>query len=388
MTQAVSPVINPYSRNSPFLATLTENRKLNKPGSQKDTRHIILDLTGSGIDYKEGDSLGVIPINSPELVNETLQSLRLRGDEPIKNDKGETISLQEELTNTKILNRATRKFVKLLADKYPEGSTKERICQLAANEEMLGQFVEDRDFVDILKEFPACRLTAEEFASCLAKIAPRLYSIASSHAAHPGEVHLTVALVSYETHGRKKFGLATGYLANHVPIGGKVPVYIQQSKHFHLPEDGDDIIMVGPGTGIAPFRAFLEKRKHSKAKGRNWLFFGDQHQATDFLYEEEFETYLKEGVLTRLDTAFSRDQAGKVYVQDRMRENGAELWKWIQNGAHFYVCGDAKRMAKDVETTLIEIAHVHGGFPSTEAATDFVKKTMAKEQGRYQRDVY
>jgi sulfite reductase (NADPH) flavoprotein alpha-component len=244
--------------------------------------------------------------------------------------------------------------------------------------------------VDILKDFDEARFESPEmFLSQLSPIPPRLYSIASSLAAHPDEVHLCVAVVRYETHGRKKTGLCTGFLADHAEMRVRnIPIYIQESRHFRLPQDGArDIIMVGPGTGIAPFRAFLEQRAADGARGRNWLFFGEQHRATDFFYEDEFAAFKKQGVLTRFDTAFSRDQAQKIYVQHRMKENARELWAWLQGGACFYVCGDAHRMAKDVHQTLIDIAREQGGL-SAEAAAEYVNLTLMKTEKRYLRDVY
>jgi sulfite reductase (NADPH) flavoprotein alpha-component len=244
--------------------------------------------------------------------------------------------------------------------------------------------------VDILKEFDEAHFESPEaFLSQLSPIPPRLYSIASSLAAHPDEVHLCVAIVRYETHGRKKTGLCSGFLADHAELHAKnIPIYVQESRHFRLPKDGArDIIMVGPGTGIAPFRAFLEQRAAEGAKGRNWLFFGEQRRASDFFYEDEFTAWQKKGVLTRFDTAFSRDQAQKIYVQHRLKENARELWAWLQSGAYFYVCGDAHRMAKDVHQALIDIVREQGNL-SVEAASDYVNVTLMKTEKRYLRDVY
>jgi sulfite reductase (NADPH) flavoprotein alpha-component len=244
--------------------------------------------------------------------------------------------------------------------------------------------------VDILKEFDEARFeTPEVFLSQLSPVAPRLYSIASSLDAHPGEVHLCITVVRYVTHGRAKKGLASGFFADHADMFLKnIPVYVQESRSFRLPQDGaTDIIMVGPGTGIAPFRAFLEKRALNGAPGRNWLFFGEQHRATDFLYGDDLLEFQRKGKLQRLDLAFSRDQAHKIYVQHRMLEQARELWAWLQSGAYFYVCGDAARMAKGVHSTLIEIAQKEGGLPP-EAAADYVNVTLMRTERRYLRDVY
>ncbi len=255
---------------------------------------------------------------------------------------------------------------------------------------MLGEYIYSRDYIDILKDFDEARFeTPESFLENLSPIVPRLYSIASSLQAHPGEVHLCISVVRFESHGREKKGLASGFFADHAELFVKnIPVYVQESRTFRLPTDkSTDIIMVGPGTGIAPFRAFLEQRVLEGANGRNWLIFGEQHRATDFLYGEEFLAHQKKGTLHRLDLAFSRDQEHKIYVQHRMLENAQELWAWLQKGAYFYVCGDAKRMAKDVHQTLIEIARTQGGL-SPEKAAEYVNTTLMRTERRYLRDVY
>jgi sulfite reductase (NADPH) flavoprotein alpha-component len=373
-----------HSRAHPFSARLIENRLLTRPGSAKETRHLVVDLIGSTLRYHAGDSLGVFPRNPPVLVGDVERLLKLDIEQPVNG-----LPLREVLATQFILNRVSKKFVKTLAEKLPAGSARERLSAVCADEEKLDAYVWDRDYVDVLTEYPGAKFTCEEFLATLSKLQPRLYSIASSPKAFPSEVHLTVAVVSYESHGRLKYGVASGYLGRGVPVGGaSLPVYVQSTRHFHLPADpARDIIMVGPGTGIAPFRAFLQERRAERAPGRNWLFFGDQKRATDFLYEEELTRYQADGTLARLDVAFSRDQAEKVYVQDRMRESGRELWKWLQDGAYFYVCGDAKRMARDVHAALIAIAREHGGL-SAEAATEYVEVTLAKTEKRYLKDVY
>ncbi|MDE1169646.1 MAG: sulfite reductase subunit alpha [Verrucomicrobium sp.] len=384
---ATPPVVQPWSRNNPFLALVSENKLLSKAGSNKDTRHIVVDISGSGLKYGVGDSLGVLAKNPAALVDEILRLLKIDPAAPVAGPAG-NIPVREALIKNYIVNRVGKKFVKGLAERLPAGEKKAALDAVCANEEALDDYVFTRDLVDVLVEHPGVTLTAEELVSLINKSLPRLYSIASSGTVHPEHVHLTVAVVRYQTHNRWKTGLASGYLGDHCPVGSReVPVYVQPTKHFHLPADDAPIIMVGPGTGIAPFRAFLQERRHRGATGRNWLFFGDQQRASDFLYEEEFEDYKKDGFLTRLDTAFSRDQEQKVYVQDRMRENGAEMWKWLQEGAYFYVCGDAKRMAKDVHQALISIAAEHGKLPQEEAQA-YIETTFAKTEKRYLKDVY
>jgi sulfite reductase (NADPH) flavoprotein alpha-component len=365
-----------HNRANPYKAQITANYCLNAPGSAKETRHVVVDLGQSGISYVPGDSLGVVPRNFPGVVDELLSHLALDPATPVDQPTG-PVALRDLLITQYSLNRVSKKFVKGLLEKLPEGEKKTKLAEIVGNEEAF----------DVLIDYPH-KLTAQEFLPLANKIAPRLYSIASSPKAHPGEVHLTIAIVNYTTHGRAKFGLASGYLGHgQEPNKNEVPVYIQPTKHFHMPAGDANIIMVGPGTGIAPFRAFLEHRAIEGATGKSWLFFGDQKRATDFLYEKEFEAMLEKGTLTRLDTAFSRDQAEKIYVQDRMGESGAELWKWLKEGAYFYVCGDAKRMAKDVHQKLIDIAREHGGL-TPEAAKEYIEVTFAKTEKRYLKDVY
>ena len=372
---AAKPAGPVYNRNQPYTAKLKENRQLNQKGSSKDTRHISIELGGSGPTYICGDSLGVVPRNPDSLAQEFLEKLGLGSD----------AGLKETVASTLILNRAGKKFVKAVADKA-SGPSRDKLQAVCADEKKLDEYVFDRDVVDVLSDAPGVKLDPAEIPTLLNKIAPRLYSIASSPDHEKGHVHLTVAVVQYTTHGRAKQGLASGYLAR-LAARESVPVYVQPTRHFHLPPPDRDIIMVGPGTGIAPFRAFLQHRQHHGHSGRNWLFFGDQHAATDFLYGDEFAGYQKSGRLHKLSTAFSRDQADKIYVQHRMQEEGAELWKWLEKGAYFYVCGDAKRMAKDVHQALLEIVARHGG-KTPEQAEEYVSVTLAKTEKRYLKDVY
>ena len=364
-----------FGRSNPFASKLRENRHLNQQGSSKDTRHIVIELGSSGPTYQCGDSLGVLPRNPETLVREFTQKLGLHNDE----------ALHETLATSAILNRVGKKFVKAVAEKAT-GTAKDKLQAICADEKKLDEYVFDRDVVDVLHDAPGVHLEPSEIPGLLNKIAPRLYSIASSPDHRAGEVHLTVALVQYSSHGRTKQGLASGYLAN-LAEHTSVPVYVQPTRHFHLPAPDRDVIMVGPGTGIAPFRAFLQHRAKHGHSGRNWLFFGDQHAKTDFLYSEEFAAAQKSGHLHKLSTAFSRDQAEKIYVQHRMEEDGVELWRWLEKGAYFYVCGDAKRMAKDVHASLLKIVSQHGG-KTPEQAEEWVSVTFAKTEKRYLKDVY
>jgi sulfite reductase (NADPH) flavoprotein alpha-component len=375
-----------HNRANPYKARITANYSLNSEGSAKDTRHIVVNLGDSGISYTPGDSLGVVPRNFAQTVDDLLPHLGLAPDTALDQPTG-PVPLREALIHGFILNRVSKKFVKAVLERLPAGEKKTQLGEIVANDEAFDDYVFTRDYTDVLIEYPVSFGLAE-FMPLINKIAPRLYSIASSPKAHPNEVHLTVAVVNYHTHGRTKYGIASGYLGHGQPLNApEVPVYIQPTKHFHMPAPDAPMIMVGPGTGIAPFRAFLEERGAIGATGRNWLFFGDQKRATDFLYEAEFVEMQRKGLLTKLDVAFSRDQAEKIYVQDRMRENGAEFWKWLQEGAFFYICGDAKRMAKDVHQMLITIAQEHGGL-TPEAAKEYIEVTLAKTEKRYLKDVY
>ena len=332
-----------FGKANPFPAVLKTNRVLNAPGSVKETRHLEIVLEGSGLEYEVGDALGVVPTNCPDFVREILDAAGLDGEEAVQALDGEEMPLRIALL---------RKF----------------------------------DLKCFLAELPSKAASAADFAAPLRKLQPRLYSISSSPKAHPGEVHLTVAIVRYDLNGRARKGVCSTFFADRVGTDTKVPVFVHRSPSFKLPADGSKpIIMVGPGTGVAPFRAFLEERRAVAATGRNWLFFGDQKALCDFLYREELEAMKDDGLLTRLDTAFSRDQSQKIYVQDRMMENAGEIWSWIQEGGYFYVCGDAKRMAKDVDTALHKIAATAGQL-STEQAVDYVKQL--KSEKRYLRDVY
>jgi sulfite reductase (NADPH) flavoprotein alpha-component len=386
-----TPEVTAYSKDRPFPARLIENRLLSKPGSAKETRHFVVDLRGSGLRYTAGDSLGVFPSNRPSEVAEILQWLGATGDElvsPVMLKLAAPVTLREALGTRLALAKPTRKIIEALAAKATRAEEKAKLEGLLAPEsqEVLAAFLEQREFVDLLAEFPSAKFTPQEFVDHLRKLMPRLYSIASSPKLHPSEVHLTVAVVRHQSNGRERVGVCSTFLAERAQVGqAAVPVFFSHS-HFGPPEDGAaDCIMVGPGTGIAPFRGFVQERAATGAKGRNWIFYGDQRRATDFIYEEEWKEFLARGQLARIDTAFSRDQARKVYVQDLLREQAAEVWAWLKGGACFYVCGDAKRMAKDVDAALHELIAQQGGM-SREQAIDFVKQL--KKDKRYQRDVY
>jgi sulfite reductase (NADPH) flavoprotein alpha-component len=389
-TPGSPPAASAYSRKNPFLAELTRHDRLTGEGSAKDTRHFALSLTGSGLSYAPGDSLGVFGRHSPELVEEVIGLLGFNGGTEVSNPKGQTTTLRQALLRDYTVNRANRKMMAALAERIPQGEQRNRLMELVDNSDALSEYIDTRDYVDILKEFDEARFhSPAAFLSQLSPVVPRLYSIASSLQAHPGEVHLCITVVRYETHGRPKKGLASGFFADHSDLFVKnIPIYVQESRSFRLPQDGSkDIIMCGPGVGLAPFRAFLEQRLLDGATGRNWLFFGEQHQATDFLYGEQLLGYQRQGTLHHLDLAFSRDQSYKIYVQNRMHEQAKELWSWLQNGAYFYVCGDARHMAKDVHQALIEIAQKQGGL-TAEAAAEYVNVTLMKTEKRYLRDVY
>lgn len=380
-------VASAFSRKNPFPARLHVNRKLTLEGSEKDTRHFELDLDGSGLVYECGDSIGVFPKNDPELVQEILHALHATGEEQVPGNEGTPKPLRTALIEDYQITQPSKQFIQAIAERGGEASSFLREMMDPLRKQDLEEYLWGMEYIDFLHAHQSLHFTPEEFVKLLRKLQPRLYSIASSQRAYPKAVHLTIAVVRYESHGRQRKGVASTFIAERVGESDRVPVFVHTAKGFRLPEDGNTpIIMVGPGTGVAPFRAYLQDRKATGAKGKNWLFFGEQRRASDFLYEEEFMAMQSEGVLTRFDTAFSRDQAHKVYVQNRMMENAAEIWKWIdQEGAHFFVCGDASRMAKDVDAALLKIVETEGGKTPDEAAA-YVEEL--KKVKRYKRDVY
>jgi sulfite reductase (NADPH) flavoprotein alpha-component len=373
-----------YSRTNPFPARLITNRKLNAHGSAKDTRHFEIALEGSDLAYEVGDALGVMPQNCPALVDEIIRTLGCDGEEAVTDPSGKETSLRSALIRCYQITRPGSSFLQSVAEKADDAELKSLLEPGLKAE--LDKFLHGREVIDLLLRCPAARFAPKEFVGLLARLQPRLYSISSSPKAHPGEVHLTVAAVRYESHGRARKGVCSTFLADRIDAETPVPVFVQTSHGFRLPADRDrPMVMIGPGTGIAPFRAFLEERRAVGATGRNWLFFGDQQKKCDFLYQEQLEAMLAESSLTRLDLAFSRDQSEKIYVQTRMLEHTAELWRWLEDGAHLYVCGDAKRMAKDVDAALQEVVQKAGG-KSADDAREYVARL--KTDKRYQRDVY
>ncbi|WP_044870465.1 sulfite reductase subunit alpha [Pseudomonas sp. LFM046] len=371
-----------YSRQQPLRSRLLHNRVLNSPESAKETRQIVLDLKGSGLAYQAGDALGVWPSNCPALVEEVLTAAGLDGRLEVEVKDQGTLPLATALDRYFEIARITPDMLRFVAER----SRSPELARLLdpANKAKLDNWLWGRQLADLLRAFPI-QISADELLGQLKRLQPRLYSIASSSLATPDEVHLTVSTVRYQCDDRERGGVCSAFLADRAGQG-EVPIFIQKSAHFRVPADPErPMIMVGPGTGIAPFRAFLQEREAAGAKGRNWLFFGEQREATDFYYREELEGWRASGHLYRLDTAFSRDQAEKVYVQQRMLEQGAELWRWLEDGAHFYVCGDASRMAKDVDTALKSVVREHGGMSATEA--EAYVGAMARDK-RYVRDVY
>jgi sulfite reductase (NADPH) flavoprotein alpha-component len=372
-----------YSRKNPFHSGLSERVMLNGAGSAKETIHLEFDLEGSGLEYEAGDALAVVPHNAEDVVNDIISCTKLDPEAPVL-IKEKDFTLKEALTSQLDITSISLPVLK----RYNEIAKDAKLTEMLdpANKASLQAYLYGREIVDVLNDFPAKEITADALVGIMRKMPPRLYSIASSPKAHPGEVHLTVAVVRYDAHDRERKGVCSTYLAERIEEGGKAEVFVTKNKHFKIPASPETpMIMVGPGTGIAPFRAFVEERKAIDAKGKNWLFFGDQHYLTDFLYQSEWQDYLADGVLTKLDVAFSRDQKQKIYVQDRMRENAKELYAWIQEGASFYVCGDASRMATDVDVALHDIIEAEGGMSKDDAAA-FVKQL--KKDKRYLRDVY
>ncbi len=381
---AAAPAIeSAYSRTNPFKAEVLENLNLNGRGSNKETRHVELSLEGSGLTYEPGDSLGVYPENDPELVELVLETTKWDGNQTVTVNK-EEITLKEALSKKLEITVLTKPLI----EKAAQLSSNEELKALVAPEKIneLKSYIDGRDLIDLLRDFGPWNVSAQDFVAILRKMPSRLYSISSSLAANPEEVHLTIGAVRYEAHGRKRNGVASILTAERLQPGDTLPVYIQHNQNFKLPENPDTpIIMVGPGTGVAPFRSFMQEREEIGAEGKSWMFFGDQHFVTDFLYQTEWQKWLKDRVLTKMDVAFSRDTEEKVYVQHRMKEHSKELFEWLEQGAVVYICGDEKHMAHDVHQSLIDIIEKEGGLSREKAESYLADMQQTK---RYQRDVY
>jgi sulfite reductase (NADPH) flavoprotein alpha-component len=374
-----------FSRTNPFHAEILENINLNGRGSDRETRHIELSLEGSGLEYEPGDSLGIYPENHPQLVDELIGFMEWNPEEAISiNKQGEKMALRDALLRHYEITVLTKPLLALAAGL----SSDERLQELvqAGHEQELKAYLEGRDLLDLVQDYQFKGTPAQSFAGILRKLPARLYSIASSSKGYPDEVHVTIRKVQYESYGRDRFGVCSVQLAERLRSGATLPVYIQHNPNFKLPENPETpIIMIGPGTGVAPFRAFLSDREERGAEGKTWLFYGDQHFTTDFLYQTDWQRWLKDGVLTRMDVAFSRDTDKKIYVQHRMLEKKRELYEWLQEGACVYVCGDEKKMAHDVHATLAAILEQEGGL-SPEDAAEYLQRMQ--QEKRYQRDVY
>ncbi|NRE84366.1 NADPH-dependent assimilatory sulfite reductase flavoprotein subunit [Klebsiella michiganensis] len=371
---------SPYTKEAPLTATLAVNQKITGRDSEKDVRHIEIDLGDSGLRYQPGDALGVWYQNDPALVKELVELLWLTGAEPVTVD-GKTLPLAEALEWHFELTVNTGNIV----ENYATLTRSESLLPLVGDKAQLQHYAATTPIVDMVRFSPA-QLDAQALVDLLRPLTPRLYSIASSQTEVESEVHVTVGVVRYDIEGRARAGGASSFLADRVEEDGEVRIFIEHNDNFRLPANPQTpVIMIGPGTGIAPFRAFMQQRAAEGAEGKNWLFFGNPHFTEDFLYQVEWQSYVKEGVLSRIDLAWSRDQQQKVYVQDKLREQGAELWRWINDGAHIYVCGDANRMAKDVEQTLLEVIAEYGAMDA-EAADEFLSELRVER--RYQRDVY
>ncbi|WP_199175032.1 assimilatory sulfite reductase (NADPH) flavoprotein subunit [Sporosarcina sp. P29] len=374
-----------YSRTNPFKAEVLENINLNGRGSNKETRHVEISLEGSGLTYEPGDSVGIFPTNNPDLIDEIIQLGNWNAEETVEiNSQGERRALRIALLNHLEITVVTKPLLEKLSN-YSESEELKRIIKKEHAEE-LRAYVDGRDLLDALKDFGPVEASEQQLVGILRKLPARLYSIASSLEANPEEVHLTIGVVRYEAHGRDRQGVCSIQCAENLEPGDTLPIYIHKNDNFRLPANSETpIIMIGPGTGIAPFRSFIEERSETGAEGKSWLFFGDQHYVTDFYYQTEWQNYVKDGALTRLDVAFSRDTDEKVYVQHRMKQASQELYQWIEEGAVIYVCGDEQNMAKDVHATLLEILQQEGG-KSLEEAEAFI--TQLVQEKRYQRDVY
>ncbi|MGQ8337871.1 assimilatory sulfite reductase (NADPH) flavoprotein subunit [Sunxiuqinia sp. A32] len=368
-----------YTRKNPFKATVLDKTRITGRDSDKEVYHLELSLEGSGIKYEPGDALGVIAQNPPQLVEDIVKSLGVIDSEVVETRIGK-LPFNEALEHHYEITLLTRDVIQKYADK----TGIEDVLNILDNEEKLDQYLYGHDLLDLLHEFPF-KITATEFLEILRPLPPRLYSISSSQEAVEDEVHITVSRVRYENKGRERYGACSTFLADRVELDEELLIYIDKNPNFRLPQNGNPIIMVGAGTGIAPYRAFIQQREANNLKGNSWLIFGERRFSSDFLYQLEWQKYLKKGFLEKIDLAFSRDQKEKVYVQHRLQEQQEEIFKWLENGANFYLCGDMKYMAKDVMSTLLEIIQVQGGMTPDKAKKYFKK---LKKEKRFQADVY
>ena len=380
---AAEPAV--YSRTNPFEAEVLENLNLNGRGSEKETRHVELSLEGSNLHYEPGDSLGIYPENHPELVDTLIHEMGWKAEEPVPmNKKGDICPLRQALLQNYEITVLTKPLLEQAAQLTGNPDLK-RLLE-PGREQELKDYINGRDLLDLIRDYGLQGVPAAEFVTILRKMPPRQYSIASSLKAYPGEAHLAIRAVRYHAHGRDRYGVCSVQVAERIRPGDTLPVFIQHNPNFKLPADPEaPVIMIGPGTGVAPFRAFMQEREETGASGKNWLFYGDQHFLTDFLYQTEWQRWLKDGILTRMDVAFSRDTDRKIYVQHRMMERSRDLFAWIEEGAHIYVCGDEKRMAHDVHAALLGILEREGGMSPEDAKAYLANLQQEK---RYQRDVY
>lgn len=370
-----------YSRKNPFFATVIKNENMNGETSNKQTHHVEISVQGSGFNYEPGDSIGIYPLNEEVLVDALIAELAFNEDEIVQL-QDEQLTLREALYGKLEITLLSRS----LLQKITSFTSNEALSHLLEDKEALKEYASGRDLLDAAEDFGPFTWTVQQFVGLLRNLSPRLYSIASSQKAHPGEAHLTIGKVFYEKSGRLRLGVCSGGVTERLQVNDKIPVYVHTNPHFKLPQDTSvPILMIGAGTGIAPFRSFMQQRIADNATGKSWLFFGDQHEATDFLYKEEWQSYLQAGTLTNLSTAFSRDSEPKVYVQHRLKEHAQEVYEWLQNGAILYVCGDKNTMGADVDKVLHEII-AQQGQKSDEEATQYVAEL--KKAQRYQRDVY
>jgi sulfite reductase (NADPH) flavoprotein alpha-component len=378
----MATMVLPPSRKSSSLGRLTVNRRLTDKSFWKEARHLEISLEEGGLQYEVGDSVGVLPTNDPQLVERILRVLEFSGTESVRTSDGTTVSLQQALLGEYTLTKPSKPLLSAIARRDPSAAFLEDLLDPDATMK-LDRYLFGKDILDFLEKFRSIRFSSEEFIGFLRKLQPRLYSIASSQKVYPYSIHLTVSVVRYSSCDRLRRGVCSTFLAERAAV---IPLFIHSARHFHMPKDpGVPIIMVGPGTGIAPFRAFLQERRAIGARGKNWLFFGGRRYASDFFYQNELEAYCTEGMLHRLDAVFSRDQELKIYVQHRMLEKAKEFYHWLESGAYLYVCGDAAHMAKEVEKTLHVIVE-KAGNKTSDQSEEYVKKL--KSERRYRCDVY